>query len=165
LGPHILYNGNRISPMQLMIMLAIRKEKKYGYEILKELREDFEDIWEPKTGAIYPAIRKLQEHGLVIAETIDGKEYYSLSEEGSVWIAEAVEEVGAHAAMALGFMKVILKAYKEMGFKVRAPCDMQGPMDEERRARLVKLRDSMKMELQRIDDIIEGGGAGDGEHY
>jgi len=161
----MLYNGNRISPMQFMIMLSIRKEKKYGYEILKELREDFDGAWEPKTGAIYPAIKKLQEHGLIVAETVDGKEYYLLTENGKAWIIEAIEDVGAHAAMALGFMKVVLKAYREMGFKEMRPCDAHGPLDEKHMAKLVMMRDSMKMELARINEIIEKGGANDGEHY
>jgi DNA-binding PadR family transcriptional regulator len=33
------YMGSRIIPMQLVILLLLRKRPMYGYEVLKELRE------------------------------------------------------------------------------------------------------------------------------
>lgn len=165
MGPHTLYEGNRISHMQLMIMLTIRNERKYGYEILKELRDIFEGIWEPKTGAIYPAIRKLQEHGLVKVEMIDDKEYYSLSENGQIWLKDVVHRIGGMASIGIRFMTVILKAYEEMGFEKEPMCDIHDGPEEGRLDMMIMMRDAMESDIRTINKLIEKAKvAKDGEH-
>ena len=74
--------AERISPVQFLILLQLRKESMYGYEILKALREHFGDIWEPKTGTIYPALRRLEARDFVQTELKEDKEFYSLTEKG-----------------------------------------------------------------------------------
>jgi DNA-binding PadR family transcriptional regulator len=61
----------------------------YGYEILKSLREQFRDIWEPKTGTVYPALRRLETRGFVRTELKEGKEFYSLTEKGEEILKDA----------------------------------------------------------------------------
>lgn len=61
----------------------------YGYEILKSLRDQFADIWEPKTGTVYPALRRLETRGLVQTELKEEKEFYSLTETGEEIMKDA----------------------------------------------------------------------------
>jgi DNA-binding PadR family transcriptional regulator len=55
----------------------------YGYEIIKELKGVFGDVWEPKTGSIYPALRRLETKGLIKTELKEDREFYILTEKGS----------------------------------------------------------------------------------
>ena len=61
IGRHYMYKGNRISPPQFLMLVMLRKGPMYGYEVLKVLREEFQGFWEPQTGAIYPALKRLEE--------------------------------------------------------------------------------------------------------
>jgi DNA-binding PadR family transcriptional regulator len=74
--------------MKTVILLLLRERPMYGYEVLKELRERFEGVWSPQTGSIYPALKRMAEHGLVSSEQRDGTDYYSLTEEGNKWVLE-----------------------------------------------------------------------------
>ncbi|UCH37013.1 MAG: helix-turn-helix transcriptional regulator [Candidatus Bathyarchaeota archaeon] len=80
----------RISPIQVLILLQLRKQPMYGYEILKSLRERFADTWEPKTGTVYPALRSLETRGFVQTQLKAEKEVYSLTDKGN----EILEDVG-----------------------------------------------------------------------
>ena len=81
----------RISPIQVLILLQLRKQPMYGYEIIKSLRERFGDTWEPKTGTVYPALRSLETRGFVQTELKEEKEFYSLTEKGE----EILKDAGA----------------------------------------------------------------------
>ncbi len=82
-----------ISPIQFLILLQLNEESKYGYEILKTLREQFRGIWEPKTGTIYPALRRLEERGFVATERKGDKDFYSLTDKGSLLLRELLERL------------------------------------------------------------------------
>lgn len=96
-----------ISPIQFLILLQLRKQPMYGYEILKALREQFADIWEPKTGTIYPALRRLETRGFVQTKLKEDKEFYSLTEKGK----EILKDAGVLLEESLEFAE---KYYKSL---------------------------------------------------
>lgn len=77
-----MFRRGRVSPMQFLMLLQLKEGPKYGYEILKTLREQFEGVWEPKTGSIYPALRSLEARGFVETEASGGRDFYGLTERG-----------------------------------------------------------------------------------
>lgn len=91
------YKGNRISPPQFLMLVILRKGPMYGYEVLKVLREEFHGFWEPQTGAIYPALKRLEEHKLILSDTREGKEYYSLTPEGKEWMQQNLKSISQEA--------------------------------------------------------------------
>jgi len=97
IGRNYAYKGNRISPPQFLMMVILRKGPMYGYEVLKVLREEFQGFWVPQTGAIYPALKRLEEQRLIISDTKDGKEYYSLTPEGKEWMLESLKSISQEA--------------------------------------------------------------------
>ena len=97
IGRHYAYKGNRISPPQFLMLVILRKGPMYGYEVLKVLREQFHGFWEPQTGAIYPALKRLEEQKLIMSEVRDGKEYYSLTAEGKEWMLENLKSISQEA--------------------------------------------------------------------
>ena len=80
------FQRNRISTLQFMILLLLNDKSRYGYEILRDLREHFRDVWEPKTGTIYPTLKSLKRRGFIETESRDGKTYYRLSEKGDEFL-------------------------------------------------------------------------------
>src|SRR5665647_1309912 len=97
IGRHYAYKGNRISPPQFLMLVILRKSPMYGYEVLKVLREEFQGFWEPQTGAIYPALKRLEEQKLILSDVKDGKEYYSLTAEGKEWMVENLKSISQEA--------------------------------------------------------------------
>jgi DNA-binding PadR family transcriptional regulator len=97
IGRHYAYKGNRISPPQFLMLVILRKSPMYGYEVLKFLREEFQGFWEPQTGAIYPALKRLEEQKLILSDLKDGKEYYSLTPEGKEWMLENLKSISQEA--------------------------------------------------------------------
>lgn len=77
-----MFRRRRVSPFQFLLLLQLKEDPKYGYEMLKALREQFKGVWEPKTGTIYPALRSLESRGFVKTDVWDEKDFYSLTEKG-----------------------------------------------------------------------------------
>lgn len=61
---------------------------KHGYDIIAALDELTEGAWKPSAGAMYPALSKLEERGLIAGETIDDKRNYELTDAGRQRVTE-----------------------------------------------------------------------------
>ncbi|MCU0861961.1 MAG: PadR family transcriptional regulator [Methanomassiliicoccales archaeon] len=176
IGKYHSYNGNRISPSQFLMLVVLRKGPMYGYEVLKRLREEFSGLWEPQTGALYPALKKLEEHGLLRSEQREGKDYYSLSPEGGRWLEERLASISNEVLFMSRYFQFIGEAAKEIGSgKASAsetgalPPHMMHLMAEEMgpKDRLVHLRKVREMlgngaaeiekEIERLERAIEEG--------
>ena len=150
----------KMRPPQLMILMIVRGEKKYGYEILKELREIFGGTWEPKTGSIYPLIKKMQENGLLNSEMIDETEYYSLTEEGTEALRDTLPHIGGMISMATRFMALVRKTMDELNIE---PESLENPFDHSdthSTEHLLEMRNHLREELEKIEEMIkknEGG--------
>jgi len=55
---------------------------KYGYEMLKAIKDEFQGIWEPKTGTIYPALKSLEKHGLIQIHIDHEVDFYHITDYG-----------------------------------------------------------------------------------
>lgn len=88
-----------VSPLQVLLMIQLEGGPKYGYEILKTLKEEFEGVWEPKTGTVYPALKSLVKKGYVEIVERDGTEYYHITEKGK----SLFTRLETHFADSLGF--------------------------------------------------------------
>ncbi len=106
-GKGFVYQGNRLSPSQFLMLVVLREGPMYGYEILKALREEFEGLWRPETGALYPALKRLMEHGLVQVDARDDKEYYQLTEPAQAWLRETLRDIGPELIFASKYMEVL----------------------------------------------------------
>lgn len=111
------FKGSRISPPQFMMVVMLRKGPMYGYELLKALRKAFDGTWVPKTGSLYPALKRLQEHGLIVTEERDGKDYYSLTDEGRDWLDEHLASISNE----IMFMHRYFEVLSEAALEVRGP--------------------------------------------
>ena len=95
--------------MQLLIYIQLLEGPKYGYEILKNLREDFEGSWTPKTGTVYPALKSLVRKKLVKEETMDETTYYSVTPKGVNFVKDTREFVKEYVLFNYQFMTVAVE--------------------------------------------------------
>lgn len=101
-----LPTGGKITPMQLLIFMQLLEGPKYGYEILTNLREDFEGIWLPKTGTVYPALKTLVKKGLISEKAVKDTTYYKLTKDGLALIEDPRDLVKEYVLFNYQFMKV-----------------------------------------------------------
>lgn len=69
----------------------------HGYELITALEERSGGRWRPSPGSIYPALRKLEQRGLIEATEMDGddtKQRYQLTDDGHRRVAEAADVGG-----------------------------------------------------------------------
>ncbi|HIH76379.1 MAG TPA: PadR family transcriptional regulator [Methanomassiliicoccales archaeon] len=151
--PH-MYKGNRISPSQLIMLIKLADRPMYGYELLKALREDYHGVWDPQTGAVYPALRRLQEHGLLSVENKEGKDHYSLTPEGEAWLDETLATISSEILFMSRTMEVMGRAYLARKGEVEnfIPLDERSP--EERLKHLWVVRDGVRNNLRMLEAHI-----------
>ena len=80
-----LLRGNTDS---LLLFLIDTLECAYGYQLIKETRSRSQGFFRFKEGTVYPALRKLENEGLVEGEwqvlpTGQERRYYRITEKGS----------------------------------------------------------------------------------
>ncbi|MFQ6128997.1 MAG: PadR family transcriptional regulator [Thermoplasmata archaeon] len=83
--------------VQLCLLALLRDERKYGFQIVKELRELSEGFFDLKEGTLYPALRRLEKKGYLLSEWVERergipRKYYELTEDGRKAL-DAAEEV------------------------------------------------------------------------
>ncbi len=151
--PH-MFKGNRISPSQLIMIIKLADRPMYGYELLKALREDYKGVWDPQTGAVYPALRRLQEHGLLSVENKEGKDHYSLTQEGEAWLDETLATMSSGILFMSRTMEVMGRAYIARKGEVEnfIPLDERSP--EERLKHLKVIRDGVQNNLRMLEAHI-----------
>jgi DNA-binding PadR family transcriptional regulator len=86
----------KLTPIQLLILIQLLNASKYGYEILRGLREGFNGAWEPNTGTIYPALQSLEKKGHIIKSFQEEKIHYSLSDKGKSILEEMSDYVAEY---------------------------------------------------------------------
>jgi PadR family transcriptional regulator PadR len=83
--------------MQICIMSLLSKKRKYGFQIIKELRERSMGFFDLKEGTLYPALHRLEKKGFLKSEWVTEhskipRKYYQLTEEGRAILKEAKRE-------------------------------------------------------------------------
>ena len=95
-----------VSPLQFLVLLQLNNGSKYGYEMLKFIRDEFEGVWDLKTGSFYPAIKTMEARGFVETELKGETEYYNLTQKGKILI----DTFGEHIEMGSRFTNRYLRA-------------------------------------------------------
>ncbi|MFW9805917.1 MAG: PadR family transcriptional regulator [Candidatus Thorarchaeota archaeon] len=78
----------KLTPIQALILIQLLETSKYGYEILRNLRDAFHGSWEPKTGTIYPSLQALEKKGYISKSVKDETTHYSLTKQGKEKLRE-----------------------------------------------------------------------------
>ena len=99
----------RISPLQMLLLIQLDASPKYGYEMLKSIKEAFEDVWEPRTGTIYPALKSLEKRSLVETHVRDGVDFYHITPNGRQFLLEIGKQQALNMKFSSRFLETMTK--------------------------------------------------------
>ena len=89
-----LYKG---SLQTIVLNLLEKKDKMYGYQIIKEIEELTNGSFKLTEGALYPTLHKLEEQGFleITFSKVDGRtrKYYNLTDNGKKETVSKTEEL------------------------------------------------------------------------
>lgn len=100
------------------ILHLLAEEPMHGYQIMSELSERTEGLWQPSPGSIYPTLNQLEDEDLVRAEEQAGKKVYSLTDEGRSQV-EAEDGDAPWERFASPYSKGLM-ALRDAGFQLGA---------------------------------------------
>lgn len=81
----------------LMLLSLLQEKDCYGYEIIKEIEQRSNSVFQFKEGTLYPVLHRMEGQGLVksykaTAETGKERKYYQLTAKGKTQLAEEKEQ-------------------------------------------------------------------------
>lgn len=80
----------------LLVLRLLETENMYGYEMIKDLKEKSENVFELKEGTLYPILHSLEESGLIDSywdeTTAKKRKYYRITKEGRKHLKDKKEE-------------------------------------------------------------------------
>jgi DNA-binding PadR family transcriptional regulator len=153
-------------------LLQLKQGPKYGYEILKEMRKEFEGLWNIETGTFYPALKSLEKRGFIDTEVKDDTTYYHITEQGN----KMFESYGNHLTdqfeiseqffdttlnwLPRSFIELMFNLFskkflKRRGMIYRLPVFLQHIPHEKKLVFLDELRQRMTDEIIFIEEYIE----------
>ncbi|HUY17166.1 MAG TPA: PadR family transcriptional regulator [Acidimicrobiales bacterium] len=72
----------RRGDVRVAILALLEERPMHGYEMMQELSERTQGLWQPSPGSIYPALQLLEDQGLVRSESAEGRRQFTLTDEG-----------------------------------------------------------------------------------
>ena len=77
----------------LLLALISEHGRAYGYRLIKDIEERSKGFFQFREGTVYPALRKLENEGLIVGEWMklpSGQErrYYIITDKGKEFLAE-----------------------------------------------------------------------------
>jgi DNA-binding PadR family transcriptional regulator len=115
--------------LRLLALALIAEQPRHGYEIIKVLEDKTEGWYAPSPGIVYPTLTYLEEAGYVTAEASGAKKLYTITAEGSAYLAAN-----------RGFVDAVLERLDAVGERVRSRRDEEndGERHGPRMPRLVR---------------------------
>lgn len=86
-----------VSGSTTLLVLSLLSEKDmYGYEMIEELTQRSQNVFELKTGTLYPLLHQLVKTNCLISyeQEVKGKKrkYYQLTKTGKIYLASKIKE-------------------------------------------------------------------------
>ncbi|AMY06116.1 PadR family transcriptional regulator [Staphylococcus condimenti] len=78
--------------LQFMILNSLKEEPKHGYQIIKDLEEQFKGFYSPSPGSVYPILQMLEDREFVSVTKEGNKKIYTITEEGENFLKENADQ-------------------------------------------------------------------------
>ena len=82
------------------LILDLLKDKPcYGYEVIRELEEQFQGFYSPSPGVVYPTLQYLEDIGYLTSREQDGKKVYTITNEGLKFLedqSQTIQDIKSH---------------------------------------------------------------------
>lgn len=83
--------GGRRQNVRAAVLALLAERPMHGYEMIRELESRTGGIWRPSPGSIYPTLQLLEDEGLIVAESGEGRKRFTLTDAGREEAASAAE--------------------------------------------------------------------------
>ena len=135
--------------VRVAILHLLAEEPMHGYQIIQEISERTDGVWNPSPGSVYPTLQQLADEGLVLAEEREGKNVFTITEEGAAVVA-ASKQAPPWERMA-GGMSDNLIDLREAGFQVGAAVmQIARAGSEDQTARAIEILADAKRSIYKI---------------
>jgi DNA-binding PadR family transcriptional regulator len=113
--------------IKYLIVNSLGKKSMHGYQIITDIEKDFQGLYSPSPGAIYPTLQMLEEAGLVSCKKEEGRKTYSLTKKGKKDLKDNRLKVERILSRVLehknkhwfgGEMRVLTREYSKLGREV-----------------------------------------------
>lgn len=74
------------------VLALLAEQPMHGYQIIQEIDERSGGSWKPSAGSVYPTLQLLADEGLIVADELQGRKTYSLTEAGRDEAAAAADK-------------------------------------------------------------------------
>ena len=98
-GPSMKGGRGRRGDVRVAILALLEERPMHGYEMMQELSERTQGLWQPSPGSIYPALQLLEDQGLVRSESAEGRRQFTLTDEGRVELKSRSERAAPWETM------------------------------------------------------------------
>ena len=108
---------NNLSGNTTMLVLRLLEAKDmYGYQIIEELAQKSQNIFQLKTGTLYPILHGLENDGMVTSydsstNSQRTRKYYSLTPQGKNLLAKKQDEWAAYTSAVSNIMGGVANAF------------------------------------------------------
>lgn len=81
-----------LSPVQFLVLLLLNRRPAHGYELFKQIKDEFGEKWKLNPGGIYKTLAKLVEKGYIEETKVeDGKTIYRPTDSGRKALFQCIE--------------------------------------------------------------------------
>jgi len=114
---HMPSEKNNLSGNTTMLVLRLLEAKDmYGYQIIEELAQKSQNIFQLKTGTLYPILHGLENDGMVTSydsstNSQRTRKYYSLTPQGKNLLAKKQDEWAAYTSAVSNIMGGVANAF------------------------------------------------------
>ena len=85
----------RRGDIRAAILALLKEEPRNGYQIMQELKQRSQGMWNPSPGSVYPALQLLEDERLIANEEGTGGRIYALTSQGRAYVKEHADEIAA----------------------------------------------------------------------
>jgi DNA-binding PadR family transcriptional regulator len=77
-------------------LALLAEEPRNGYQLIQEIAERSDGVWQPSPGSMYPALQQLEDEGLISpAAGEERQRNYTLTDEGRAYVQAHADELKA----------------------------------------------------------------------
>lgn len=148
-GPGGFHKRAKRGAVRFGILMLLAEGPKHGYQLIQELGEKSGGMWQPSPGSVYPALEKLEEHGMVTSTEEGDKKVYALTDAGREKVARFKEQAPPWA-MSQEIPSGVVDLRDAMAQLASAAMQVAKTGTDEQRARAVEIVTSARKGLYGI---------------
>src|SRR3954470_18163385 len=153
----------RRGDVRAALLVLLDEQPMTGYAMIEEIERRSEGAWRPSPGSVYPTLQQLEDEGLVRPQEGEGRQPFTLTDEGKAYVEEHREQLGEPwATPAAGIGKGRRELRGLFGEIAAAAYQVAAAGDDAQVGRAKQLLTETRRGLYRIlaeDDPAEGGEA------